>query len=41
LGKKEFKELAEIIHFVLQNPDKLEGAKKQVDFLIKTFPFVN
>lgn len=41
LGKKEFKELAENIHFVLQNPDKLEETKKRVGSLIKTFPFVN
>ena len=39
LGKKEFKELAEIIHLVLQSPDKLEEEKKRVNFLIKDFPF--
>jgi glycine hydroxymethyltransferase len=41
LGKKEFKELAESIHFVLQNPDKLEEIKKRVNSLTKTFPFDN
>ena len=40
-GKKEFKALAEIIHFTLQNLNKLEEVKKQVDSLVKFFPFTN
>jgi len=41
LSKKEFKELAGIIHVVLQNSNKLGKVKEQVNSLTKNFPFIN
>ena len=41
LSKKEFKELAGIIHVVLQNPNKLGEVKEQINSLTKIFPFIN
>ena len=39
--EKEFKELAGIIHVVLQNPNKLGEVKEQINSLTKKFPFIN